>query len=77
MPRARKRSFGYTIGFQKPQGQLGQEAFHGLVILVPKTGLEPVRGYPQRFLRPQRLPFRHSGVIGPIIPLSLALSLYA
>jgi hypothetical protein len=26
---------------------------------VRKAGLEPARGYPQRFLRPQRLPFRH------------------
>jgi hypothetical protein len=30
-------------------------------MLVPKAGLEPARGCPQRFLRPQRLPFRHSG----------------
>jgi|GEM_PF-6220962 hypothetical protein len=29
--------------------------------LVPETGLEPVRGCPHRFLRPKRLPFRHSG----------------
>ena|GEM_PF-2448677 len=29
---------------------------------VPEVGLEPTRGYPQRFLRPPRLPFRHSGV---------------
>jgi hypothetical protein len=28
-------------------------------IRVRKPGLEPGRGYPQRFLRPQRLPFRH------------------
>lgn len=29
---------------------------------VPEVGLEPTRGRPQRFLRPPRLPFRHSGV---------------
>jgi hypothetical protein len=29
--------------------------------LVPKVGVEPTRGCPQRFLRPSRLPFRHSG----------------
>jgi hypothetical protein len=32
-------------------------------MLVPKTGLEPVRGCPHRFLRPKRLPFRHSGAL--------------
>jgi hypothetical protein len=35
--------------------------FYAVAMLVPKTGLEPVRGCPQRFLRPQRLPFRHFG----------------
>jgi hypothetical protein len=30
-------------------------------LLVPKVGVEPTRGCPQRFLRPSRLPFRHFG----------------
>lgn len=30
-------------------------------MLVPRTGVEPVRGCPHRFLRPKRLPFRHPG----------------
>ena len=30
-------------------------------IVVPKEGLEPSRGYPQRILSPRRLPFRHFG----------------
>ena len=29
--------------------------------LVPKVGIEPTRGCPQRCLRPPRLPFRHFG----------------
>jgi len=32
-------------------------------LLVPKGGLEPPRGHPQRFLRPPRLPFRHFGTV--------------
>ena len=35
--------------------------------MVPKVGFEPTRGRPQRFLRPPRLPFRHSGVMCEII----------
>jgi hypothetical protein len=34
--------------------------------LVPKVGLEPTRGFPHRFLRPARLPFRHSGIFSSI-----------
>ena len=30
---------------------------------VPAVGIEPTRGYPQRILSPQRLPFRHAGTI--------------
>ena len=29
--------------------------------MVPEARLELARGFPQRFLRPPRLPFRHSG----------------
>ena len=32
--------------------------------VVPKAGVEPARGCPQRFLRPPRLPFRHFGMRG-------------
>ncbi len=30
---------------------------------LPAVGIEPTRGYPQRILSPQRLPFRHAGRI--------------
>ena len=40
--------------------------------MVPKVGVEPTRGRPQRFLRPSRLPFRHFGVAGHIIAESRA-----
>ena len=44
-----------------PLHLLGEEGVFCDLALVPETGFEPVRGCPQRFLRPQRLPFRHSG----------------
>ena len=44
-----------------PPLRQGEETACRVVILVPETGLEPVRGCPHRFLRPKRLPFRHSG----------------
>lgn len=45
-----------------PHARLNTEAVYRVVMLVPETGFEPVRGCPHRFLRPKRLPFRHSGV---------------
>ena len=36
--------------------------------VVPKVGVEPTQGCPQRFLRPSRLPFRHFG-LSPILYL--------
>lgn len=36
-------------------------------LMVPEAGVEPARNHFQRFLRPQRLPFRHSGTIYLII----------
>ena len=30
---------------------------------LPAVGIEPTRGYPQRILSPQRLPFRHAGLM--------------
>ncbi len=46
---------------KQPLHRDGEEAVCRVVMLVPETGLEPVRGCPHRFLRPKRLPFRHSG----------------
>ena len=34
-------------------------------MVVPKVGLEPTRGCPQRCLRPPRMPFRHFGRVVP------------
>ena len=34
--------------------------------VVPEVGFEPTRGCPHRFLRPARLPFRHSGMFSSI-----------
>ena len=34
--------------------------------VVPEVGFEPTRGFPHRFLRPARLPFRHSGIFSSI-----------
>ncbi len=46
--------------------------------LVRKVGLEPTRGYPQRFLRPPRLPFRHFRLAGsPTRPLANPLKCLA
>ena len=36
-------------------------------LLVPLTGLEPVRSRPQRILSPRCLPFHHNGVVYRII----------
>ena len=35
--------------------------------MVPEVGLEPTRGCPHGFLRPARLPFRHSGIADIIV----------
>ena len=51
----------YHTPCKRPLRRSGEEAAYRMVILVPETGLEPVRGCPHRFLRPKRLPFRHSG----------------
>ena len=34
-----------------------------VVIMVPLTGLEPVRSCPQRILSPRCLPFHHNGIL--------------
>ena len=47
-----------------------------VMVSIPKNrrksntggGIEPTRGYPQRILSPQRLPFRHAGKRAPIDP---------
>ena len=36
-------------------------AYRSLFDPLPAVGIEPTRGYPQRILSPQRLPFRHAG----------------
>ncbi len=45
----------------KPLRDLAAWQGFSFVMLVPEAGLEPARSFPQGFLRPQRLPFRHSG----------------
>ena len=38
--------------------------------MVPRAGVEPARPFGQRILSPQRLPFRHPGMLSvtPILP---------
>ena len=39
------------------------DADRAIPVRIPAVGIEPTRGYPQRILSPQRLPFRHAGWI--------------
>ena len=32
-------------------------------VMVPRAGVEPARPFGQRILSPQRLPFRHPGIL--------------
>jgi hypothetical protein len=50
-----------SVPLSGDRGEIVGGAVYHIPMLVPRTGLEPVRGCPQRFLRPQRLPFRHPG----------------
>ena len=45
--------------------QVRSASAHALFVVspIPAVGIEPTRGYPQRILSPQRLPFRHAGTI--------------
>ena len=42
--------------------------------MVPRAGVEPARPFGQRILSPQRLPFRHPGMLSVTLIL---LSLFA
>jgi hypothetical protein len=41
-----------------------------LVGLVPRAGVEPARPFGQRILSPQRLPFRHPGMLSVTLILA-------
>ena len=44
--------------------------------MVPRAGVEPARPFGQRILSPQRLPFRHPGMLSvSLILASLSVSL--
>ena len=46
-----------------PQCHKGSIRTLCIVSPIPAVGIEPTRGYPQRILSPQRLPFRHAGTV--------------
>ena len=39
------------------------------LLVVPRAGVEPARPFGQRILSPQRLPFRHPGMLSVILIL--------
>ncbi len=54
--RGRRQTLGLWLHKTRPGRSLAidPDAFLGFAMLVPETGLEPVRGCPQRFLRANR-----------------------
>ena len=43
--------------------------------MVPRAGVEPARPFGQRILSPQRLPFRHPGILSVTLILASLCSL--
>ena len=61
--RRQKRRQRTPLGLLCQAGSTGKgEILFGFPLLVPVTGLEPVRGCPQGILSPWCLPFHHTGV---------------
>ena len=45
------------------------------LLMVPRAGVEPARPFGQRILSPQRLPFRHPGML-PVTRIVPSLSAF-
>ena len=64
---ARRRRSRFSVGVTDTKKESSPKGL--LSFLVPVTGLEPERGYPQGILSPWCLPFHHTGKYLNNVPL--------